>query len=143
MTLSVFPDLNLWLALTNKGHCHFQSSDAWYDSLDESTVLYFCRHTQMGFFRLLTNTSVMSSDTRTQSECWQIYEDWLEKGRARMMAEPVGLERYFKARTKNDQSSTKEWADAYLAAFAEAARLQLVTFDKALAGKSKGAILLG
>jgi predicted nucleic acid-binding protein len=33
--------------------------------------------------------------------------------------------------------------DAYLAAFAEAANLTLVTFDRALAGKVEGAVLLG
>jgi len=37
----------------------------------------------------------------------------------------------------------KQWADAYLAAFAEAANLTLVTFGRVLAGKAKGAVLLG
>jgi predicted nucleic acid-binding protein len=32
--------------------------------------------------------------------------------------------------------------DAYLAAFAEAENLILVTFDRALAGKAKGTVLL-
>jgi predicted nucleic acid-binding protein len=32
--------------------------------------------------------------------------------------------------------------DAYLAAFAETAGVQLVTFDRALAAKVKGAVLL-
>jgi predicted nucleic acid-binding protein len=35
------------------------------------------------------------------------------------------------------------WADAYLAAFAEAGNLTLVTMDRALAAKVKGAVLLG
>jgi predicted nucleic acid-binding protein len=38
---------------------------------------------------------------------------------------------------------TKRWADAYLAALAETAELTLVTFDRVLAGKVKGAVLLG
>jgi predicted nucleic acid-binding protein len=45
--------------------------------------------------------------------------------------------------TAGTVSSPKEWMDAYLAAFAEAGKLTLVTFDRALAGKAKGAVLLG
>lgn len=39
-------------------------------------------------------------------------------------------------------ATPKAWADAYLAAFADAAGLMLVTFDKALTAKAKGALLL-
>jgi predicted nucleic acid-binding protein len=52
------------------------------------------------------------------------------------------MEAIFKARTDSNQVSPKVWNDAYLAAFAEAAGLTLVTFDRALAGKTKGAVLL-
>jgi predicted nucleic acid-binding protein len=38
--------------------------------------------------------------------------------------------------------SPKIWADAYLAAFAVAGNLTLVTMDRALAAKVKGAVLL-
>ena len=47
------------------------------------------------------------------------------------------------ARSMADSVSPKMWMDAYLAAFAETAGLTLVTFDRALAGKVKGAMLLG
>jgi toxin-antitoxin system PIN domain toxin len=143
MTSLVFPDVNVWFALNYEGHTHFETSDAWFNSLDEASVLYFCRHTQMGLFRLLSNPVAIPKETRTQRQCWEIYETYINNGRSKMLAEPYELERYFKSRTSSEHSSTKEWADAYLAAFAEAAQLQLVTFDKALAGKSKGAILLG
>jgi predicted nucleic acid-binding protein len=38
--------------------------------------------------------------------------------------------------------SPKIWADSYLAAFAVAGNLTLVTMDRALAAKVKGAVLL-
>lgn len=142
MTSLIIPDVNVWLALTYKNHIHFQIADDWYNELDEASVLHFCRQTQLGLFRLLTNATVLHDDAYTQRDCWRFYEAWMTSGRARMMAEPYELERYFKARTTRDQSSTKEWADAYLAAFAEAVGLQLVTFDRVLAAKSKGSILL-
>jgi predicted nucleic acid-binding protein len=40
------------------------------------------------------------------------------------------------------EPAPKTWMDAYLAAFAEAAELTLVTLDKSLAAKNKGAVLL-
>jgi predicted nucleic acid-binding protein len=57
--------------------------------------------------------------------------------------EPRNLEAELRALTAGATSSPKTWMDAYLAAFAEAANLTLVTFDRALAGKVEGAVLLG
>ena len=53
------------------------------------------------------------------------------------------LESPLRVMTKAAIASPKTWMDAYLAAFAETAGLTLVTFDRALAGKTKGSILLG
>jgi uncharacterized protein len=117
-------------------------AQAWFDGLDEQ-MLVFCRQTQLGFFRLLTNPAVMGDETVTQRQCWAIYEDWLVGGRAVLQAEPPGIEAAFRARTLALEPAHKTWLDAYLAAFAEAAGLTLVTFDRTLAGKVKGAVLLG
>ena len=58
------------------------------------------------------------------------------------MSHPVSI-RSFAKRTSSKETATKQWADGYLAAFAEAAHLTLVTFDKALAGRVEGAVVLG
>ena len=49
----------------------------------------------------------------------------------------------FRNHTDRNEISTKQWADGYLAAFSAAAGIRLVTLDRALAGKAKGAVLLG
>jgi predicted nucleic acid-binding protein len=36
----------------------------------------------------------------------------------------------------------KDWADSYLAAFADASQLTIVTFDKILRGKARNGLLL-
>jgi len=59
------------------------------------------------------------------------------------MEEPRGIDPLFRQHTSRNEVSTKQWADGYLAAFAETAGIQLVTFDRALAAKVKGAVLLG
>ena len=143
MTSSVFLDINVWLALSSRDHKHFEPSWEWYKRLPPTTILLFCRMTQLGFLRLLTTQSVMGQGTLTQAQAWEAYDRLLATAGARFAEEPAGMESRFRACAGAQQASPKEWADAYLAAFAETANLTLVTFDRALAGKVKGAVLLG
>jgi uncharacterized protein len=142
MTSWLLPDVNVWLALHYQRHERYGTAQTWFDRLDERQMLVFCRQTQLSFFRLLTTPAVMGTDTRTQRQCWTMYEDWLAGGRAVEQPEPPGIEAAFRARTSGTDPAPKTWTDSYLAAFAETAHLTLVTFDKALAGKAKGAVLL-
>jgi len=48
-----------------------------------------------------------------------------------------------KNKTSGEVVAPKMWMDAYLAAFAEAAGLRLVTFHRELASKVAGSVLLG
>jgi predicted nucleic acid-binding protein len=61
--------------------------------------------------------------------------------RVSFVAEPQEIEGAFRKLASGDASSPKAWADAYLAAFAQLGA-QVVTFDKALAGRATGALLL-
>jgi hypothetical protein len=115
----------------------------WSESLDGDAVVYFCRFTQLGLLRLLTNQSAMGEDVLTQSQAWEAFDALVAYSGNRMMDEPRRIDPLFRAQTNRNEASTKQWADGYLAAFAEAAELTLVTFDRALAGKAKGTVLLG
>jgi toxin-antitoxin system PIN domain toxin len=141
-TLSVFPDVNVWLALSTPDHQHFAKAWTWYTDLPTDASLYFCRFTQLGLLRLLTTGSVMGQGTLNQVEAWEAYDRWLNAGHAEFAEEPTGLDAVFRSRSAGRQASPKDWADSYLASFAAAAHLTLVTFDKALASKVKGSILL-
>jgi len=143
MTLSVFPDVNVWLALSSPDHQHFSPAWNWYKALPDQTVLIFCRLTQLSFLRLLTTQSVMGQGTLTQAQAWDAYDRWLESAGVEYADEPAGLESIFRSFTGARQASPKEWADAYLAAFSSGSEVPLVTFDRALAGKAEGAVLLG
>jgi uncharacterized protein len=142
MTSLVFPDVNVWLALSHPAHKHHEAAADWHRSLNEEDVLVFCRHTQLGFFRLMTTAAVLGPDVQTASQCWEVYDRWIEPGEAIFAFEPEGLEAEMRFRTSSNTPNPKEWADAYLGAFAEAGNFTLVTFDKALAGKTKAAVLL-
>jgi toxin-antitoxin system PIN domain toxin len=130
------------VALSHEVHPHHQPASAWSDSLNSDDVVCFCRVTQLGLLRLLTNERAMGEDVLTQLEAWKAFDALLANPSNRMMDEPAGLDSSFRRHTSSRQAATKQWADGYLAAFAEAAGLRLVTFDKTLAGKAKGSVLL-
>lgn len=141
-TSFLFPDINVWVALTHAGHVHHDVASDWFSTLDDDTRLHFCRVTQLGFLRLLTAQAVMGSDVLTQSEAWQAYDHWHRDHRVTFIDEPVGMDRRFRSLTRLKTASPKHWADAYLLALAETAQLTLVTFDQAFAARTKHVLLL-
>ena len=141
-TSFLFPDINVWVALTHGGHLHHLVARDWFDSLEADVRFCFCRFTQLGLLRLLTAEAVMGDDVMHQPEAWSVYDCWLEDDRVSFLEEPSGLERRFRALTRMKQAAPKAWADAYLSAFAETSQLTLVTFDLAFRGRAKPIILL-
>lgn len=134
--------MNVWVALAHARHPHHKAATLWIDPLELERRIYFCRLTQIGLLRVLTTYSAMGEDVMTQSAAWKIYDLFFQDSRNRYLDEPPGIESRFRLRTHRGEASPKQWADGYVAAFAETAGLTLVTFDKALAGRVKGSILL-
>jgi toxin-antitoxin system PIN domain toxin len=130
---SYFPDVNVWLALATRKHEHHSIAAAWFDRIERGPM-YFCRFTQLAFLRLLSHTAVMGEDTKTQIEAWRAYDLLLSDERVSFHLEPEAeeLELAFRKLTAKAQRSSRDWPDAYLAAFARTAGLSLVTFDRAL-----------
>jgi toxin-antitoxin system PIN domain toxin len=142
MTSLVFPDINVWLALSSSVHVHHVLAKKWFDSLADDEELVFCRLTQLGLLRLLTTAGAMGTSVRTQRQAWAIYDAFVTEGGARLMQEPRTLEERFRRLSRSTSASPKDWADSYLAAFADEAGAKLVTFDKALGARAEGAIVL-
>ena len=142
-TTSLFPDINVWVALTYEGHVHHATAAAWFVELPLDVALAFCRFTQLGLLRLLTTAAVMGDELMTQPQAWAAYDRWLQDPRVTFVAEPAEIETRFRALTRRRQPATKDWADSFLAAFATVGQLTLVTFDRGLQAKAKAAILLG
>lgn len=139
----LFPDVNVWLALAHEIHPHHKAVKAWSERLDGESIVCFCRFTQLGLLRLLTNQSAMGGDVLTQLQAWKAFDALLADPGNQMVDEPAGIDRLFRKETSSNAASTRQWADGYIAAFAMAAGMRLVTLDKALAGKVKGSVLLG
>ena len=139
----LFPDINVWLALTYDRHAHHAIVNAWHQKLANEVHLCFCRFTQLGLLRLLTTDAVMGSDqVLTQGQAWNVYDRCFADGRALLLDEPPRIEARFRSLSQGRRPAAKDWADSYLAAFAIEAGLCLVTLDQALHKKSHDGLLL-
>jgi toxin-antitoxin system PIN domain toxin len=103
----------------------------------------FCRFTQISLLRLLTTAAVMDADeVMTQAEAWGVFDQWKQDDRILFLEEPPNIEAIFRAFSRASQPNSKNWADAYLAAFAVKSEMLFVTFDRAFQGKIEKLLLL-
>jgi toxin-antitoxin system PIN domain toxin len=141
--MQFLPDINVWIALSYEGHVHHQRALAWFSSLGPGGRFFFCRFTQLGFLRLLTAEPIMGpDDVMDQPAAWSAYDIWLENERVTFLEEPPDIDPLFRSLTRLRRPATKDWADSYLSAFAAAAELRIVTFDRTLQRKSRRSTLL-
>ena len=143
--LFLFPDVNVWVALTHDGHRHHRLALEWFSALGDGARLFFCRITQLGLLRLLSQAAVMGKqDVMSQADAWRAFDLWATDGRVSLLPEPAGLETEFRRMTAHKPiAAPKDWADSYLSAFAQAGGLTLVTFDKGFAARDTPAHILG
>ena len=142
-TTSLFPDINVWVALTYEGHAHHRTAARWFATLRPDVSLVFCRLTQLGLLRLLTTAAVMGDEVMTQPQAWAAYDQWRQDSRVELADEPAEIEARFRTLTRLRQPAARDWADSYLAAFATVGQLTLVTFDRGLRAKAKSAVSRG
>ena len=123
------PDVNVWLALTFAAGTFITVPLNFGLTVLSGEISCFCRSTQMGFLRLATNATDFGPDALTLSEAWQAYDTLQSDALVSFSGEPPGIEPIWRHYTERRMFSPKVWNDAYLAAFAEAANLEIVTFD--------------
>jgi len=138
--MTCLPDVNVWIALAVGEHVHNDSAREWLDTVDDD--VFFCRVTQMGLLRLLTNRQALGSDAFSPARAWSAFDAFLKDSRISQIEEPTALDHYWRAWTTREQRGSNWWTDAYLAAFAATAGCTLVTFDVQLAGRTDASTLL-
>ena len=139
MTSSSFPDVNVWLALASAEHTHREAALDWWEARNEPIL--FCRITQMGLLRLLTNFGAINGKPLQMKQAWRVYDEFLSDERVVFAPEPAKVETRFRLVATRVSASPKLWTDAYLLAFAAEAESGIVTFDEALAGRAGVAAL--
>jgi uncharacterized protein len=127
-------DVNVLLALVTDRHAHHDLAIRWADGIPADGAV-LCRVAQMGLLRLLNNPVVMGDEVLVAAGCWSLWRRLLEDERFRFApGEPPGLDSSFERFTTGRAFSPRVWTDAYLAAYAHAVRLTLVTFDQGFRG---------
>src|SRR2546428_102543 len=84
-------DVNVWIALTLSYHKNHSSAIHWLLDSPQDQIA-FCRVTQMGFLRLLTNRAVMDNQPLGTTEAWELFDEWLDGDGIGFVPEPQGLE---------------------------------------------------
>jgi toxin-antitoxin system PIN domain toxin len=121
------PDVNLWLALIDQDHeFHRRAVEYW--AKERALKVAFTRVTMLGLFRLATHQKAMRSAPFTFPEMWRHYERLSIYDDVVFLEEP-DIEPSLRTITDKVEFPNSAWTDAYIAAFAEASRCRVVTFD--------------
>lgn len=122
-------DANLWLSLCFEAHAHHGRAVRWFDRVEPASCV-MCRFAQRGLLRLATSRAVFGDEAVATSGAWALYDELLSDERVRYLPEPRGLEPLWRRYAEGLSHSPKVWSDAYLAAFAAAAGMAVVSFDE-------------
>jgi toxin-antitoxin system PIN domain toxin len=121
-------DVGVWLAAVWGRHGHHPIAAEWFGQEEDDLV--FCRVTQMGLLRLLSNPAIMGDDAIDRSQAWRTYDQLWADERVLWAEEPSELDAVWRAISARDDRSHKLWTDDYLAAFAQAGDAMLVTLNR-------------
>jgi toxin-antitoxin system PIN domain toxin len=122
-------DVNVWIAFAISSHMHHPSAKAFFLAQGDQSCL-FCRMTQQGFLRLISNPQLTIPGVQTLFQAWQTYDRLRLDKRVGFAAEPSGIETRWRSITQHHTYSPKLWNDAFLAAFSMECGFEFVTFDK-------------
>ena len=124
-------DVNVLLALLVRHHEHNGRALRWFDGLVAGEAI-LCRFVQLALIRLLGNRTVMGKHAVSASVAWDLIEDLMKDERLEFAAEPAQVDAVLPKLLRYTGPTNKLVGDAYLAAFAIAGEMRLVTIDKGL-----------
>jgi uncharacterized protein len=85
--MTFLPDVNVWVALAAERHVHHHIARLWFGNLQDGD-LAFCRVTQMGLLRLLSNRHVIQEEVLAADEAWRAYRAMRSDWRIVYLVEP-------------------------------------------------------
>ena len=135
------PDVNVWIALAVDAHPHHLGAKRWFEAQGRD-LLVFCRVTETGLLRLLTNAHVMNGHPLSAEAAWKVRKQFETDARVKYAAEPDGFEEVWRATARAGKVSSNFWTDAYLSSFCASAGATMVTFDRAFGRRTPCKVLL-
>jgi uncharacterized protein len=126
-------DTNVWLAALFPSHpFHLKAQEALQQATSTQPALW-CRATQQSFVRLAsTPTLHQAYDAKgmTNRDVLVALDALQALPQVALRDEPAGTYTLWRTLAASDTASPKVWMDAYLAAFAIAGGLRMVTLDR-------------
>lgn len=123
-------DVGVWLAAVWGRHIHHPVAADWFGK--EADDILFCRVTQMGLLRLLSNPAIMGDDAIDRSQAWRIFDQLWADERVQWVDEPAELDAVWRVLSARDDQNHQLWTVDYLAAFAQTSDATLTTLDRKL-----------
>ena len=126
-------DANVWLALAFDTHPNHRSAVTAFQSTTPARPAVFCRSTQQSFLRLASQPAVhrlCDAVGLTNRDALAMLAGFMASPSVAYRDEPPGVEAVWHGLAGLPSASPHVWMDAYLAAFAIAGRLDLMTFDR-------------
>ena len=126
-------DTSTWLAATFEQHPSHSVARQALRQATATQAAVFCRATQQSFLRLLSTATLAKAYGAvplTNSDALLTLDNLQALPQVTWRDEPPGVLGLWRTLAGLDSASPKVWMDAYLAAFAIAAGLRLVTLDK-------------
>jgi len=126
-------DVGVWLAAGFAAHPAHGAARRVLDQVSAAEPALWCRATQQSFLRLASTpviTAAYGVPKATNADAWVALEAFLALPQVDLIDEPPELARHWRQLCAIEQSAPKRWMDAYLAAFAMAAGVLLVSLDR-------------
>lgn len=128
-------DTNVWLALVLEGHPRHNSATTHFRKARHGDFC-FCSQTMISLARLLSTPAIMQAygaQALSNIEILGILREYSRDKKVGIAVEPENTMHYWRNFSGSTSSSPKLWMDAYLAGFAVAGGMRLVTLDKGFA----------
>ena len=127
-------DINTWIALSLDAHPQHRPARLWYEQTSlQRGDLVFCRQTELGFLRLITQAAVMARcgvAPLSNTEAIEFLDSLCADPAVSREDEPPATRSLWLQLAQGPLPSPNVWMDAYLAAFAVSLGAELVTFDQ-------------
>lgn len=136
-------DSNVWIALTFNSHPGHSAASRAVGVLTAEHPGVFCRATQQSFLRLLSTAALTEhygAHGFTNDDALELLERFMAASSVGYRDEPPGLFPLWKQLAARPTSAPRSWMDAYLAAFAIAGGMTLITLDKGFAAFEKAGL---
>lgn len=126
-------DTNVWIAAVFSTHPLHKPAQQALHQATKSKPAVFCRSTEQSFLRLATTPALQKAygaEGLNNRDAWAALDALQTLPQVCTRDEPPGLPTLWRTMSGSAAASPKLWMDAYLAAFAIAGGLRMVTLDR-------------